>query len=187
MAPHSSTLAWKIPWTEKPGGLQSMGSLRVGQDWATSLSLSCIWEGDGNPLQCSCLENPRGGGAWWAALYGVPQSWTRLKRLSSSKMRMRHQSTLFLFLFTAWGHSEKGAISKPEGGTSPESDSDGTLILDFQSTETVRKENFHCFSHSDHGLLLWQPRLTKDRKPGMLQSMGSQRVRHDLMTEQQID
>ena len=39
MAPHSSTLAWKIPWTEEPGGLQSMGSLRVGHDWATSLSL----------------------------------------------------------------------------------------------------------------------------------------------------
>ena len=84
MAPHSSTLAWKIPWTEEPGGLQSMGSLRVGHDWATSLSLSCIGEGNGNPLQCSCLENPRDGGAWWATVYGVAQSWTRLKRLSSS-------------------------------------------------------------------------------------------------------
>ena len=47
-------------------------------------SLSCIGEGNGNPLQCSCLENPRDGGAWWAAVYGVTQSWTRLKRLSSS-------------------------------------------------------------------------------------------------------
>ena len=47
-------------------------------------SLSCIGEGNGNPLQCSCLENPRDGGAWWAAIYGVTQSWTRLKRLSSS-------------------------------------------------------------------------------------------------------
>jgi len=81
-APHSSTLAWKIPWTEEPGRLQSMGSLRVGHDWATSLSLSCIGEGNGNPLQCSCLENPRDGGAWWATVYGVAQSWTRLKRLS---------------------------------------------------------------------------------------------------------
>ena len=71
MAPHSSTLAWKIPWMEVPGGLQSMGSLRVGHDWATSLSLLCIGEGNGNPLQCSCLENPRDGGAWWAAVYGV--------------------------------------------------------------------------------------------------------------------
>ena len=47
-------------------------------------SLSCIGEGNGNPLQCSCLENPRDGGAWWAAIYGVAQSWIRLKRLSSS-------------------------------------------------------------------------------------------------------
>ena len=42
-------------------------------------SLSCIGEGNGNPLQCSCLENPRDGGAWWAVVYGVTQSWTRLK------------------------------------------------------------------------------------------------------------
>ena len=47
-------------------------------------SLSCIGEGNGNPLQCSCLENPRDSRAWWAAIYGVAQSWTRLKRLSSS-------------------------------------------------------------------------------------------------------
>ena len=61
MAPYSSTLAWKIPWTEEPGRLQSMGSLRFWHDWATSLSLliSCVGEGNGNPLQCSCLENPR--------------------------------------------------------------------------------------------------------------------------------
>ena len=124
MAPHSSTLAWNIPWMEEPGGLQSMGSLRVGHSWATSLSLftfmhwrrkwqptpvllpgklhgqrslvgcspwgryesgmterlhfhfslSCIGEGNGSPLQCSWLENPRDRGAWWAAIYGVAQS-----------------------------------------------------------------------------------------------------------------
>ena len=79
MASHSSTLAWKIPWIEEPGRLQSMGSLRVRHDWATSLSR--IGEGHGNPLQCSCLENqnPRDGGAWWAAEYGVAQIQTRLK------------------------------------------------------------------------------------------------------------
>ena len=49
-------------------------------------SLSCIGEGNGNPLQCSCLENPRDGGAWWAAVYEVAQSWTQLKRLSSSML-----------------------------------------------------------------------------------------------------
>ena len=47
-------------------------------------SLSCIGEGNGNPLQCSCQENPRDGGAWWATVYGVAQSWTQLKWLSSS-------------------------------------------------------------------------------------------------------
>ena len=47
-------------------------------------SLSCIGEGNGNPLQCSCLDNPRDGGAWWAAVHGVAQSQARLKRLSSS-------------------------------------------------------------------------------------------------------
>ena len=51
-------------------------------------SLSCIGGGNGNPLQCSCLENPRDGGAWWAAVCGVAQSWTRLKRLSSSSKEM---------------------------------------------------------------------------------------------------
>ena len=50
-------------------------------------SLSCIGEGNGNPLQCSCLEHPRDGGAWWAAVYGVAQSRTRLKWLSSSRYR----------------------------------------------------------------------------------------------------
>ena len=87
MAPHSSTLAWKIPWTEEPGRLLSMGWRRVGRDWATSLSLSCIGEENGNPLQCSCLENPGDRGAWWAAVCGVAQSRTRLKWLSSSRLK----------------------------------------------------------------------------------------------------
>ena len=51
-----------------------------------NISLSCIGERNGNPLQCSCLENPRDGGAWWAAVYGVTQSRTQLKRLSSSSI-----------------------------------------------------------------------------------------------------
>ena len=65
MAPHSSTLAWRIPWMEEPGRLQSMGSLRVTQTERCHFhfSLSCIGQGNGNPLQCSCLENPRDGGA----------------------------------------------------------------------------------------------------------------------------
>ena len=60
-------------------------------------SLSCIGEGNDNPLQCSCLENPRDRGAWWAAIYGVSQSWTRLKRLSSSSSRTRTAGMLSRF------------------------------------------------------------------------------------------
>ena len=75
MAPHSSTLAWKISWMEEPGRLQSMGSLRAytTEQLHFLFSVSCIGEGNGNPLQCSCLENPRDGGTWWAA-YGVAES-----------------------------------------------------------------------------------------------------------------
>ena len=98
MAPHSSTFAWRVPWMEEPSGLQPMGSLEL--DTTERLhflfSLSCIGEGNGNPLQCSCLENPRDGGAWWAATYGVAQSWTQLKRLSSSSRKL-----------TQWPFTEK--------------------------------------------------------------------------------
>ena len=78
MAPYTSTLAWKIPWAAESGRLQSMESLRVGHGRANSLSLfiSCIGEGNGNPLQCSCLENSRDEGAWLASIYGIAQSRT---------------------------------------------------------------------------------------------------------------
>ena len=99
MAPHSSAPAWKIPWAEEPGRLQSMGSLE--SDTTERLHfhfpLSCTGEGNGNPLQCSCLENPRDGGAWWAAVCGVTQSRTRLKQLSSnSSSNSRRGPGLFL-------------------------------------------------------------------------------------------
>ena len=63
-------------------------------------SLSCIGEGNGNPLQCSCLENPRDGGAWRAAVYGVAQSWTQLKRLSSSSSMYLLYVSMFLCLYS---------------------------------------------------------------------------------------
>ena len=100
MATHSRALAWKIPWMEEPGRLQSMGSLRVGHDWETSLSR--IGGGNGNPLKCSCLENPRDGGAWWAAFYGVAQSWTRLKQLSSSSSSHPYMTTGKTIALTKW-------------------------------------------------------------------------------------
>ena len=99
MATHSSTLAWKIPWVEEPGRLQSMGSLEsdMTERLPFHFSLSCIGEGNGNPLQCSCLENPRDGGAWWAAVYGVAQSLTQLKRRSSSsKANIFNKNVVFL-------------------------------------------------------------------------------------------
>ena len=94
MTPHSSTLAWEISWMEEPGRLQSMGHKESDMtEWLHfHFSLSCTGEGNGNPLQCSCLENSRDGGAWWVAVYGVAQSQTRLTQLrSSSSSRQRKQ------------------------------------------------------------------------------------------------
>ena len=84
MAPHSSTLAWKIPWMEEPGGLQSMGLLKSDTTKRLHFHFSRIGEGNGNPHQCSCLENPRDGGAWWAASMGshrVEHDWSDLQGL----------------------------------------------------------------------------------------------------------
>ena len=81
VAPYSSTLAWEIPWMERLVGCSPWGheELDTTEWFHFSFSLSCNGEGHGIPLQCSCLENPRDGGTWWAAVYGVAQSWTRLK------------------------------------------------------------------------------------------------------------
>ena len=77
MAPHFSTLAWKILWIEEPGRLQSMGLLRVRHD-ATSLSLFTFmhWRRKWQPTPVFLPGESRDGGAWWAAVYGVTQSWT---------------------------------------------------------------------------------------------------------------
>ena len=90
---------WRRKWQPTPaflpGGSQGRGSLVGCRLWGGTesdtterlhfhFSLSCPGEGNGNPLQRSCLENPRDSGAWWAAVYGVTQSWTQLKQLSSS-------------------------------------------------------------------------------------------------------
>ena len=86
MASHSSTLAWKIHGRRSLVDCTPWG--REESDTTERLHfhflLSCIGEGNSNPLQCSCLENPRDGGTWWAAVYGVAQSRTWLKRLSNS-------------------------------------------------------------------------------------------------------
>ena len=80
------TLQTRIPGIIEKASEMKYDTILDISDWATSRSLSRIGEGNGNhPLQCSCVENPRDGGAWWAAVYGVAQSWTRLKWLSSSR------------------------------------------------------------------------------------------------------
>ena len=76
MAPHSSTLAWKNPMD---GGAWRATVHGVAKSWTRLSDFTFTFmngEGNGNPLQCSCLENPRDGGTWWAAVYGVAQSWT---------------------------------------------------------------------------------------------------------------
>ena len=95
MAPHSSTLAWRIAWTEEPGRLQSMGSLRVGHDWATSLSLFTFmhWRRQWQPTPVFLPGESQGLGAWWAAVYGVARSRTRLKWLSSSSSSIQSAKT----------------------------------------------------------------------------------------------
>ena len=96
-------------------------------------SLSCIGEGNGNPLQCSCLENPRDSRAWWASVYGVAQSRTQLTRLSSSA---------------------GDAVLIPGSGRSPGG------------------------RHATHSSILAR-KILWTKKPSGLQSMGSQRVRHE--------
>ena len=93
MAPHSSTLAWKIPWMEEPGRLQSMGSLIVWHNWATSLSLFTFthWRRKWQEHSSVLAWRIPGTGAWWTAVYGVAQSRTRLKWLSSSSIPLKLQ------------------------------------------------------------------------------------------------
>ena len=81
MAPHSSALAWKIPWTEEPGRLQSMGSLRVGHDseFPFTFHFHALEKEMATHSSVLAWKNLRDGGAWWAAIYGVTQSRTRLK------------------------------------------------------------------------------------------------------------
>ena len=98
----SRTTLWRRQWQPTPvllSGKSHGQRILVGRSpWGREksdktewlhfdFSLSCIGEGNGNPLQCSCLENPRDWGGWWAAVYGVAQSQTQLKQLSSSSNR----------------------------------------------------------------------------------------------------
>ena len=116
-------------------------------------SLSCIGEGNGTPLQCSCLENPRDKGAWWAAVYGVAQSRTRLKRLSSSSSLSEG--------------FPGGSVVK-----NPPSKAGDTWVQSLGQEDPLEKE---IATHSS--LLAW--RIPWIEEPGELESMGSQRVGQD--------
>ena len=112
MAPHSSTLAWKTPWTEEPGGLQSMGSLRVGHDWATSLSLFTFmhWGRKWQPTPMFLPgESQEQGSLVGCRLWGHILSRTRLKRLSSS-------SNPYFPAGMDWGQEEKGTTEDEMAG-----------------------------------------------------------------------
>ena len=115
----TSNMWWRRQWHPTPvllpgksHGQRSLVGFRPWGRWRSDtterlhvpFSLSCIGEGNGNPLYCSCLENPRDGGAWWAAIYGVTESQTRLKQLSNSNIivPIRGQSktrTIFTFFY----------------------------------------------------------------------------------------
>ena len=97
--------------------------------------LSCIREGNGNPLQCSCLENPRDGGAWWAAVYGITQSQTRLKRLSSSS------SSSTLWKTQHWPQDLKRSvfIPIPKKGNAKECSNYHTIVLISHASKVMLK------------------------------------------------
>ena len=171
-----------------------MGLLGVGHDWATSLS--CIGEGNGNPLQCSCPENPRDGGAWWAAVYGVSQSRTRLKRLSSSRSSKSQEDRErlivlqwyktylgkgLLFLVLIWFGFPKLNTQSAETKSFLHSMVNylpavwETRVWSLGWEDTLEKE---MATHSS--ILAWKIPWTEE--PGGLQSVGLQRVGHNWAT-----
>ena len=119
-------------------------------------SLSCIGGGNGNPLQCSCLENPRNSGAWWAAVYGVTQSRTRLKRLSSSSSIWQKKSTLFGVLVLSFCllcrfPSSSSPLSPPSRPFPPSREQVRTLPLPscvwFRASEIYISQNLHFLTY----------------------------------------
>ena len=123
-------------------------------------SLSCIGEGNGDPLQCSCLENPRDGRAWWAAIYGVAQSRTRLKQLSSSSSSS---------IRPPWASLVAHTVKYPPAMRE-------TLVRSL-GWEDPLKEGMATHS----SIPAW--RIPRAEEPGRLQPMGSQRVRQDGATK----
>ena len=135
-------------------------------------SLSCTGEGNGNPLQCSCLENPRDRGAWWAAVYGVTESWTRLKQLSSSSMHVcqRRQWHPTPVLLPGKSHGQRSLWAAVHGVAKSR-----TRLNDFTFTFHFHALEKAMATHSS--VLAW--RISGIGEPGGLPSMGLHRVGHD--------
>ena len=153
-------------------------------------SLSCIGEGNGNPLQRSCLENPRDSGAWWAVVYGVAQSRTRLKWVSNNS-----SSNVNLVLF----HTVRGVLQARILEWVAISFSSGPYVVRILHYDLSILGGLHDMAHGFtelHKLLCqdkadpWRgwPNLGRQwrtEEPGVLQHMGSHSLGHDLVTEQQ--
>ena len=128
-------------------------------------SLSCIGDGDGNPLQCSCLENPWDGEAWWAAVYGVSQSRTQVKRLSSSSyIFQRRQWHPIPVLLPGKSHGRRSLV-----GCSHEVAKSRTQLSNFTLTFHIHALEKEMATHSS--ILAW--RIPGTGEPGRLPSMGS--------------
>ena len=162
MAPHSSTLAWKIPWMEEPGRLQSMELLRVGHDWAISLSrfIFMHWRRKWQPTPVFLPGESQGQGASWAAVYGVAQSRTRLKWLSSSSSS--HSTFNFLRNHHTVFHS---------------------CWISFSTESAPGFQFFRILKYTNLVVTVWKAFLPGEspwtEETGGLQSMGWHRVGHD--------
>ena len=206
MAPHSSTFAWKIPWTEEPGGLQFMGSLRVGHDWATSLSLFTFmhWRRKWQPTPVFLPRESQGREAWLAAVYGVAQSRTGLKRRSSSiavKYYFVFNSSLGAWECVFSDHRKSKVTSRLLFAGCL----DVKIILlceriaifrDLSEKTNAGRGLGAGGGGDDRGWDGWMASLTRwtwvsvnsrswwwTGRPGVLRFMGSQRVGHDWVTD----
>ena len=153
MAPHSSTLAWKIRWTEEPARLQSMGSRRVGHDWVTSLSLFTFmhWRRKWLPTPVFLPGESQGRGSLVAAVYGVAQSRTRLKWLSSRSN-------------TGSGWRWEGGMNKEKCTTSQSwPDQQGQLLVysDILNTRFLLSINHKCATDTPNLCSIWIQCATK--------------------------
>ena len=134
MAPHSGTLAWKIPWAEEPGGLQSMGSWSVGHDWATSLSLFTFmhWRRKWQPTPVFLPGMGEPGGLPSMGSHRVRHDWSdlaaaykdTLQLIRSAKVERTSKGTGWSFVFQVYDQEEKVSLKKESGCRHPDGNKD---------------------------------------------------------------